>query len=61
MTRNIVKTLENGHKIYSTVEMVDGVATGFHTEMDQETLVRKWKPSFQEIAIHSPASQRIGY
>lgn len=59
---HLVKTLPNGHKVYSVVERVDGVSTGFYVELDsQGKEVRKWQPSFDELASHSPASKRLGH
>lgn len=60
---NLVKTLESGNQVFSTVEMIESPhawengqkrATGFHIEVDSHgEIVRKWEPSFDELAGHS--------
>lgn len=57
----LVKTLENGNKVYSVIENVEGVTTGLWVEMENGKEVRKWEPKFDELAGHSTASKKFGH
>jgi len=59
---DLVKTLENGNKVFSTVEMVKGVAVGYRVEIKPDgSRVRKWEPSFSELTGGSAASRKFGH
>ena len=56
---NLIKTLENGNKVYEAIE--GKVAQLVRIETDGSgNEVRRWKPSFDEIAGHSPTAKKVG-
>lgn len=53
---NLVKTLENGNKVFSVIKMEShngyDQAVGYRQEIGSSgDVVREWKPTFEELAI----------
>lgn len=67
----LVKTLDNGNKVFSIVEMEVSphswdngarLAVGYHVELNANgEQVKKWRPGFEELAGHSPAGKKVGH
>ena len=60
-TMNLVKTLENGNKVFSVTRMEasphagdngQSRAVGYHQEIGTSgEVIREWQPTFEELAI----------